>query len=254
MIRYCLAFSLLAGLFSSCTRNYDEVWDDTKSASRHIQRGFYAMGGKHEPGRQVRSREDFMPGEPPMWTRSREPDFIPVPGEESGFEIAMCQSPFAPGEAGSRVPGIDAFVDPTLDVRYSHVFKTVYFPYDSNYLQGGEQLSSLRNIAAYLRQHPDTFIFVSGHCDERGSESYNFSLGSRRASTVRSFLIKEGVDEGQIFTISYGKERPFSNGKGEDAWAKNRRVEFKVYEQENPNTVHYGKRSIPNAGSLSASW
>lgn len=45
----------------SCTRSTDDVWDDTKSASRHVGRGFSALGGKHGESRAVHCKEDFMP-------------------------------------------------------------------------------------------------------------------------------------------------------------------------------------------------
>lgn len=80
-----------------------------------------------------------------------------------------------------------------------------------------------------MRSHPNTYVFVEGHCDERGPEAYNLSLGAKRGNAVRNLLINEGVDPDHIFTISYGKERPLVFEHHEEAWAQNRRAEFKVY-------------------------
>ena len=84
-------------------------------------------------------------------------------------------------------------------------------------------------MATYLKRHKNTYIFIEGHCDERASEAYNLSLGTRRANYIRNVLIKYGVNPQQIYTASYGKERPEELGHGQKVWAKNRRVAFKIY-------------------------
>ena len=40
----------------------------------------------------------------------------------------------------------------------------------------------------------------------------------------RNFLIANGVPEGRLTTISWGKERPVAVGSNEEAWAQNRRA------------------------------
>jgi peptidoglycan-associated lipoprotein len=84
-------------------------------------------------------------------------------------------------------------------------------------------------MAAYLKQKPNTYIFVEGHCDEKGPQSYNLALGMRRANTVRNYLAEQGVNPNNIFTISYGKERPASLENSDSAHAANRRAQFKIY-------------------------
>ena len=48
-------------IFQSCStgRTGNDVWEDTKSAGRHIQRGIQALGGVHDNSRQIRNRSDF---------------------------------------------------------------------------------------------------------------------------------------------------------------------------------------------------
>jgi len=53
-------------------------------------------------------------------------------------------------------------------------------------------------------------------------------LGDRRAVSTKVFLLDLGIDANQLSTISYGEERPVVMGKGEEAWAKNRRAHFVV--------------------------
>ena len=83
-----------------------------------------------------------------------------------------------------------------------------------------------------MKKNPNVYIFVSGHCDERASEAYNLALGTRRANTLRSLLVKKGVNPNHIYTISFGKEMPVDLGHTAEAWSKNRRVEFKIFQKE----------------------
>ena len=76
--------------------------------------------------------------------------------------------------------------------------------------------------ATWLARYPAVKVRVEGNCDERGTREYNFALGSRRANSVRDFLVAHGVAATRIETVSYGKERPVDPGTGEDAWAHNR--------------------------------
>jgi len=98
-------------------------------------------------------------------------------------------------------------------------------------VKGEQNLQIIHNIADFLRKHPNIYIFVEGHTDERGPQAYNLALGVRRANAVRNLLISEGINPDNVFTISYGKERPVILERHEEGWAKNRRDEFKIYER-----------------------
>lgn len=109
------------------------------------------------------------------------------------------------------------------------IFKNISFPYDSSLIKGQQNLATIANIADFMRRNPNYYLFVEGHCDERGADAYNLALGARRANAVRNALLQEGVNPDNVFTVSYGKERPLVYGHGEDFWGQNRRVEFKVF-------------------------
>ena len=59
-------------------------------------------------------------------------------------------------------------------------FEAVYFDYDSPQLNPAEQ-AKIDAVVAYLQQNPTLGVIIEGHCDERGSNEYNLSLGERRA-------------------------------------------------------------------------
>jgi len=81
-------------------------------------------------------------------------------------------------------------------------------------------------VADYLKGNAAAAVKVEGHCDERGTEEYNRSLGERRALACREELIRLGIDANRVDTISYGEDRPADPGHDESAWKKNRRGEF----------------------------
>lgn len=241
----CLALVGAALTFQSCSRTGNDVWEDTKSAGRHMGRGMRAMVGQDDDSRQVMSRSDFECiddglgyGDPGLqdceYGSVPASDYIPM--QDADNQIAMGdmiapQPRETPGEMGSSIPGINAFRDPSTLPHLAGVFRTIYFDYDSSLVKGDQNLQIIHGIANYMRRNGNIYVFVEGHTDERGPQAYNLALGSRRANTIRNMLIGEGVSPDHLFTISYGKERPVILERHEEGWAKNRRVEFKVYER-----------------------
>lgn len=234
-----LFFMALVGAtlcLTSCTRNSDDVWEDAKSAGRHMSRGVNALGGYSGDSRQVCSRADFEGVDDDYAADQgggyRDCEYVPL--DQCDDELAMAdmvarQPRETPGEEGSSIPGIEAFRDPSTIPELAGVFKNVYFEYNSSLVKGQDSIQTIHNIADYMRSHPNFYIFVEGHTDERGPQAYNLALGARRSNAVRNMLISEGVNPDNIFTVSYGKERPVILERHEEGWAKNRRAEFKVY-------------------------
>ena len=101
----------------------------------------------------------------------------------------------------------------------------VHFKFDSSVVVDNEQ-ANVSAVAAFMSGDAAAKLLIEGHCDERGTEEYNRSLGERRALALREALAKLGVDPSRIRTISYGKDRPADPGHDESAWAKNRRDDF----------------------------
>lgn len=101
----------------------------------------------------------------------------------------------------------------------------VFFDFDSSAITAGER-SKIESVAAYLKSHANNAVRVEGHCDERGTEEYNRSLGERRALAVREELVRLGIDATRVDTITFGKDRPLDPAHNEEAWRKNRRGEF----------------------------
>lgn len=227
---------LLLGLsLIGCCRTGDEVWDDTKSCGRHVSRGVRALGGKQGDSRMVVCRDEFVGYDGCTWG-SLEGEYIPIPDQECPADVAMAdvvapQPKESPGDPGSTVPGIDSFKDPHTIPGMAGIYRNVHFEYNSNLVKGQENLDIIRDVANNMRKNPKIYVFIEGHCDERGPEAYNLALGSRRSNAVRNALIKEGVNPDNLFTISYGKEKPLVFDHHEEAWSENRRAEFKIYKR-----------------------
>ncbi len=107
------------------------------------------------------------------------------------------------------------------------IFKNIYFDFDKYNLKE-DAIKTLKEIGNYLRKHSDVKILIEGHCDERGTREYNLVLGEQRALSARNFLINYGISPKRIYTVSYGEDKPADPRHCEEAWAKNRRCEFKI--------------------------
>jgi peptidoglycan-associated lipoprotein len=116
---------------------------------------------------------------------------------------------------------------PTTMAPGTQVMDTVYFEFDQAALSDLAKETLVRN-AEWLRANPNARVQVEGNADERGTPEYNLALGERRAAAVKSYLSSLGVEGSRLVTISYGEERPADPGHGEEAWEKNRRVDFKA--------------------------
>ena len=101
----------------------------------------------------------------------------------------------------------------------------IYFDFDSSDIKS-EAKKTLEDNAGWLKKNGNAHVTVEGHCDERGSIEYNLSLGERRAQAVKSYMTSLGIPASRISIISYGKEKPLTNGDSESDYAKNRRANF----------------------------
>jgi len=109
----------------------------------------------------------------------------------------------------------------------SVIAERVHFDFDKSDIRPDAEQVLQRKVTV-LREYPGVDLRIEGHCDERGSNEYNLALGQRRAEAVRRYLVSYGIDVGRFATISYGEERPAVRASNEDAWAENRRAEFRV--------------------------
>ncbi|PLX84041.1 MAG: peptidoglycan-associated lipoprotein [Desulfuromonas sp.] len=102
----------------------------------------------------------------------------------------------------------------------------IYFDFDQ-YTLSAEARATLAANADYLKANPGSKVRIEGHCDERGSDEYNLALGERRALAAKNYLNSLGVAASRLSFISFGEEVPLDPRRSSEAWAANRRAEFK---------------------------
>ncbi len=105
--------------------------------------------------------------------------------------------------------------------------KDVFF--DAGHTDIGRQGTAImRSNAGWLTEHSDRLVRIEGHTDYKGTPEANMAAGERRATAAKDFLVKAGISESRIQTISYGSDRPVCPQRTEACAAKNRRVHFVV--------------------------
>jgi len=136
-------------------------------------------------------------------------------------------------EPSPSVTQSDPPVDPVIEIKPAKTtqrpitLEQIRFSYDQATLSE-QARNTLTANATILQLDPELKVSIEGHCDDRGSDEYNLSLGERRAQSVRAYLVSLGIEPQRLTTISYGEEKPLDTANNEMAWAKNRRAEFKL--------------------------
>lgn len=132
-----------------------------------------------------------------------------------------------PGDGGGPISDRFGNLDNFNHDRAALAAHTVHFEFDSSVVRSSDR-SNVDAAAAYLKASPDVGLLIEGHCDERGTEEYNRSLGERRALAIRELIVGSGVESDRVVTASFGEDKPEAPGHNESAWAINRRGVFVV--------------------------
>jgi outer membrane protein OmpA-like peptidoglycan-associated protein len=87
---------------------------------------------------------------------------------------------------------------------------------------------ALNTIASTLKEYNQTVVEVSGHTDSIGSDAANQVLSERRANSVASYLIGQGVQRERFEIVGMGERYPVASNDTEQGRALNRRVEIRL--------------------------
>ena len=126
--------------------------------------------------------------------------------------------------------GTGTAVNPLRDPNNVLSKRSIYFDFDS-FVVRDEFKPMIEAHARYLTTNRNAKMTIQGHTDERGSREYNIALGQKRADAVKRMMTLVGVQEIQIETVSFGKEKPKNMSHDESGWAENRRDDL-VYAGE----------------------
>ncbi|HLT43002.1 MAG TPA: OmpA family protein [Sphingobacteriaceae bacterium] len=88
--------------------------------------------------------------------------------------------------------------------------------------------TNIQKLVTSLNENSDTDILVVGHTDNVGRSEYNLGLSDRRAASVRSYAIAQGLDASRIRTEGKGASEPIASNETDEGRAQNRRVEIVI--------------------------
>ena len=84
-------------------------------------------------------------------------------------------------------------------------FPVVYFAFNSIGIKQSE-LSKLNGILRTLKENPNMKVTVTGWCDTKGSVAVNKRISRQRAETVKTWLVKNGIEANRITAIGNGSD------------------------------------------------
>lgn len=122
----------------------------------------------------------------------------------------------------------EVFIEKTFvaaPVEEAIVLRNINFAFDSAQLNG-EAMDILDEVATIIKANPNKEVLITGHTDSTGPEGYNQTLSVRRADSVRSYLIAQGVAADHISATGDGEMNPKFNNDTAEGRKLNRRVEI----------------------------
>lgn len=112
----------------------------------------------------------------------------------------------------------------------------VYFGAGSDEL-GPEARKTLDDLYLLVKDSPGSVVMLAGYDDQRTPPPESVVLGWKRVGAVKDYLVSLGADPESIKSISFGNTKVALPGEGEEVWAKNRRVRYRVMPPQDPEKM-----------------
>ena len=107
------------------------------------------------------------------------------------------------------------------------LFESVLFGFDQYSIPPGER-PKIMEVAEFLKENANARLIIEGHCDWKGTPEYNKSLGDRRATTVKNYLVDAlSIDPVRVEVVSKGDDEAVPNADSRQA-QQDRRANFLV--------------------------
>ena len=84
----------------------------------------------------------------------------------------------------------------------------------------------IKKVGDFMKTYPETTAVIEGHTDNVGREESNLRLSTKRAESVRTYLIENfGIAANRLTARGYGSSRPVADNATPEGRQKNRRIE-----------------------------
>ena len=104
----------------------------------------------------------------------------------------------------------------------------VLFAFNKVYIRDAFK-DDMGRLAQFLQENPQSYVVVSGHTENIGTEEVNMIVSKGRALTVANYLIdNHGIDPLRVVPLWFGKSNPVASNSNEMGRQLNRRVEIAV--------------------------
>jgi outer membrane protein OmpA-like peptidoglycan-associated protein len=114
-----------------------------------------------------------------------------------------------------------------IEVGQKYKLNDIYYSTNSAELTDASKLV-IDEFVDYLKDNPDLKIEIRGHTDNVGNETYNKTLSTDRAFTVREYIQEKGIEGNRLSHKGFGSSSPVGPNDTEEGRAKNRRTEFVI--------------------------
>jgi OOP family OmpA-OmpF porin len=84
--------------------------------------------------------------------------------------------------------------------------------------------SEIQSLVSFMTKFPQTKVEIAGYSDNQGSAERNTSLSQKRADSVKTELVKAGIDSSRVTAKGYGESKPVANNTTAEGRKQNRRV------------------------------
>ncbi len=102
-----------------------------------------------------------------------------------------------------------------------------------NFKSGSDELTPeaevvLMDVVTKLDAFPDVKLAIKAHTDNSGEAVQNLRLSRRRALSVASYFVEQGIRGSRLRPQAFGESEPIETNETAEGRAANRRVEFSV--------------------------
>jgi outer membrane protein OmpA-like peptidoglycan-associated protein len=107
--------------------------------------------------------------------------------------------------------------------------ENILFSTDQNAIQGSADAKLKQVVASLNKRYKDASVGVYGSTDSTGTAGHNKQLGAERATAVKDWLVKNGLDSTKVSVHSLGESKPLATNATASGRQQNRNVQIVAF-------------------------